>query len=103
MHLALAFGVGGRIAAFEEVVVELIDPAGAGLAHLALVRCERWAYRRFSVSGGKLVGQCFLGLVRLAVADAALDLLRRLPLHGAGDVAVNVNARDAARIQKYVD
>lgn len=91
MHLAFALSVGGRIAAFEEVVVELVDPAGAGLAHLALVRGERLAYRRFPVFGGKLVVQRFVGLIRFAVADPALDLLRGLPLHGAGDVAVNVN------------
>ena len=32
-----------------------------------------------------------MGLVRLAVADPALDLLRGLPLHGAGDVAVDID------------
>ena len=42
---------------------------------------------------GKLVVQRFVGLIRLAVADPALDLLRGLPLHGAGDVAVDVNRR----------
>lgn len=48
MHFSFALGVGGRIAAFEEVIVELIDPAGAGLAHFALVRGKRWPYKRFS-------------------------------------------------------
>ena len=40
-----------------------------------------------------MVVQRFVGLIRLAVADPALDLLRGLPLHGAGDVAVDVNRR----------
>lgn len=53
MHFAFALGVGGRIAALEEAVVDLIDPASAGLAHLALVRGERRAYWRFFVLGGK--------------------------------------------------
>ena len=37
--------------------------------------------------------------MRLAVADPALDFLRGLPLHGAGDMAVYVNGgrrRDVA-------
>ena len=91
MHLTLTLGVGRRIAALKEVIVELVDPAGAGLLHFALVRCERWAYGRFSVLGGKLVVQRLVGLIRLAVADPALDLLRGLLLHGAGDVAVDVD------------
>ncbi len=32
MHLALALSVGGRIAPLKKVVVEFVDPAGAGLA-----------------------------------------------------------------------
>lgn len=32
-----------------------------------------------------------MGLKRLAVADPALDLLRGLPLHGAGDVTVDID------------
>ena len=43
MHFTLALGVGGRIAALEEVVVQFVDPAGAGLSHLAFVRGERRA------------------------------------------------------------
>ena len=74
MHLALALCVGGRITPLKEVIVELVDPACSRFAVFALVRGERWAYRRFA-------------------ADAALDLLRRLQLHGAGDVAVNINRR----------
>ena len=60
-------------------------------SHSSFVRGERWAYRRFFVLGGKLVVQRLVGLIRLAVADPALDLLRRLLLHGAGDVAVDVD------------
>lgn len=91
INLSFALGVGGQIAALVEVIVQLVDPAGAGFAHLALVRGKRRAYRRFSAFGGKLVVQRFVGLIRLAVTDPAFDLLRRLLLHGAGDVTVNVN------------
>ena len=93
MHFTLALGVGGRVSAFIEVVIELVDAAGSRFAMFALVRGERLAYRRFFVLGGKLVVQRLVGLIRLAVADPALDLLRRLLLHGAGDVAVNINRR----------
>ena len=37
MHFSLALGVGGRVATFIEVVVQLVDSTGAGLADFAFV------------------------------------------------------------------
>ena len=37
MDLALALGVGGRIAAFKQVIVQLVDAAGARFADFAFV------------------------------------------------------------------
>lgn len=91
MDLALALGVGRGVAALIEMVVELVDAAGAGLADLAGVGAEFLFILRHLLLGGKPVLQGFVVLEGLAAADAALDLLRRLALHGAGDVAVDVD------------
>ena len=48
INLSFALGVGGQIAALVEMIVQLVDPAGAGFAHLALVRGKQWPYKRFS-------------------------------------------------------
>ena len=51
------------------MVAQFIDPAGAGLAHLAPVRGERRAYGRFSVLGWELIRKRLMRLVRLAIFD----------------------------------
>ena len=89
MHFTPALNVGGRIAAFEEVVVELVDDAGAGLVHFAIVRSERRTYGRVSAIGREVIVQHLMGHIRLALPDAALDFLRYLPPHGTSDVAVD--------------
>ena len=85
VDLPLALGVGWGVAALVEVVVEFIDAAGAELADLACVGAEFFFVLPHLLLGGKPVLQGFVVRVGLAAADAALDLLRRLALHGAGD------------------
>ena len=91
MNLPLALGVCRGVAAFVEMVVELVDTAGAWLADLAGVGAEFLFVLRHFLLGGKPILQGFVVLEGLAAADAALGLLRRLALHGAGDVAVDVD------------
>ena len=93
MDLPFALGVGRRVAALVEVVVQLVDAAGAGLADLARVRAEFRPCGLHFLVGGQTVLQGLVGLVRLAVADDTLDILRCLELHRAGDVAVDVEGR----------
>ena len=78
----LAVGTSGRVFALPEVVVELVDAAGAGFAVFGFVGLE-----------AALVGGLSL-LVRrdggIGLADLAVDLCRRLALHGVGDVGIDV-------------
>lgn len=64
------------------MVVELVDAAGAGFAVLTLIGLE-----------AALVG-VLRSFVRrhlgVGLADLAVDLCRRLELHGVGDVGVDV-------------
>ena len=73
---ALAVGISGRVFTLPEVVVELVDAAGACFAVFALVWLE-----------AALIGVLFL-LVRrhgsVGLADLMVDLHCRLLLHGIG-------------------
>ena len=80
----LATRIRRRVPPLIEVVVNHGDTARAGLAYFRLVRrefdrggifpCRRLSRRHPSV----------------CAADFAVDIHRRLPLHGIGDVAVNI-------------
>lgn len=77
-----AVGTSGRVFALPEVVVELVDAAGAGFAVLALVGLE-----------AALVGGLSLLTRRdgsVGLADLTVDFGGRLKLHGVGDVGVDV-------------
>lgn len=73
-----AVGTSGRVFALPEVVVELVDAAGAGFAVLALVGLEAALVGGLSLLVGRHLG--------VGLADLAVDLCRRLELHGVGDV-----------------
>lgn len=84
MYFAFAAGVGGRVSSLEEVVVDLIDPTGAGIADLAAVgRPLQW----LCLLGGRLVIDCLVRLKRLITPDPLLDLIHRLQLQCA-DTAI---------------
>ena len=51
MRFAFAVCVGGRVTAFIEVIVDLIDAAGAGLADLAFIRLKLGGFGRFLFCG----------------------------------------------------
>ena len=89
MHFAFAVDVGGRVSTFKQVIVDLIDSAGVRLAYLSLIRLKFGDLGRLCALGGNL--DRFVWLVRLAVADTALDLIRHLQLHGVRYMAVYVN------------
>ena len=88
---SLAVGTSGRVFSLPEVVVELVDAAGAGLAVLALVGLEAALVCVLSLLVGRHLG--------IGLADLAIDFGGRLELHGVGDVGVDVQGggrRDVA-------
>ena len=92
MDLALALSVGGGVAAFVEVVVDLVDAAGAGFADFAGVGGE---------FGGVGLGDGgrFWGVdMGVAVSDALVDEIRGVLAHGVGDVAVDVDGGGGADV-----
>ena len=93
VDLALAVGVGGRVAPLEQVVVDLVDAAGAGLADFAVVGLEFRSLRRVFLLGGCFPAGALAGRKGLPSPDPLLDRSRRLDLHGIRDVAINVDGR----------
>lgn len=103
VHLALALGVGGAVASLEEMVVQLVDAAGAAATNLAFVWLELRSphfLRRQIFHLGK---RRFPRLVGFAGADACLDLRRSLELHRVGDMAVDIQCgrrRDVPNVRR---
>lgn len=93
VDLALSVGVGGSVAPFEQVIVDLIDAAGAGLADFAVAGLEFRPLRRVFLLGGRFPACALAGRKRLPSPDPLLDLPRRPDLHGVRDVAVDVDGR----------
>ena len=81
---------GGGVAAFPEVVVDLADTAGAGLAALALVGLEgggrRDSWRRVNLLGGFTFG------------DPTVDLSGGSPLHLARHMGVDIQGSAAGHM-----
>ena len=92
MQLPLALGVGGGVAAFVEVVVYLVDAAGAGFADLAGVGGE---FGGVGLGDGGWVWQ---GGGSVVVGDAAVDEIGGVLAHGVGDVAVDVDGGGGADV-----
>ena len=77
-----AVGISGRVFALPEMVVELVDAAGACFAVFTLIRLE-----------AALIGVLFLLIRRhgsIGLADLMVDLYRRLLLHSIGHMGVDV-------------
>ena len=71
---------GGGVAALEEVVIEFIDAASAGLSDAP--------HDRLKV--GKGILRCLRSVLRHFIAQAAVDLGGSFTEHVAGDVGVDV-------------
>jgi len=84
MAFPLAVGVGRRVPSLIQVVVYHRDTARAGFAYFGLVR------REFDRGGIFPFLTLFCRHTGVCAADFAVDMHRRLPLHGIGDVAVDI-------------
>ena len=87
---ALAVGAAGGVFAFPEVVVDLMQAAGAGFAAGALVGLEGLSDGSIPLLGRKTRQ---IGVSCLTAPDAGVDLLRRLDTHLVRHVAVDVQGR----------
>ena len=77
MYLSFAVGVGGRVSALKEVVVQLIDTAGACLADFALVRLKGLCF----LCRLMLLNVIFTLFKRFVLGKPPLDFVRRVDLH----------------------
>ena len=93
VDLALAVGVGWGVASFKQMVVDLVDAAGAGLAKFSVVGLEFRSLRRVFLLGGRFPAGVLAGRKGLLSPDSLLDLPRRPDLHGVRDMAVDVDGR----------
>ena len=86
------FAVGplGRVAPLKQVVVDLSDAAGAGLALAAHVGLEIGHARLFRCGRGSFLPRRRSGLWRRCFADATVDVGGGRALHIVGDVGVDV-------------
>ena len=94
VDLTLALGVGGGIASLVEVVVDLVDAAGAGFADFAGVGGE---FGGVGLGDGGWFGRLG-GYGTLVVGDAAVDEIGGVLAHGVGDVAVDVDGGGGADV-----
>ena len=94
MDLALALGVGGGVAAFIEMVVDLVDASGAGFADFAGVGGE---FGGVGLGDGGRFGRLG-GYGTFAVGDAVVDEIGGILAHGVGDVAVDVDGGGGADV-----
>ena len=92
---ALAVGATGGVFAFPEVVVDLMQTAGAGFAAGALKGCERFGGGSVPLLRRKTRQ---IGFSRLTAPDAGVDLLRRLDTHLVRHVAVDVQRRGGIHV-----
>ena len=83
---SFAVGISWGVFALPEVVVELVDAAGACFAVLTFVWLE-----------AALIGVLFLLIRRhgsVSLADLVVDFYRRLLLHGVGHMGVDVQGSE---------
>ena len=84
MAFPLAVGVGWCVPSLVEVVVNHGDTTRPGLSYFGLVRRE---FDRGGIFPCRRLSRRHLGV---CAADFAVYMHRRLPLHGIGDMAVNI-------------
>ena len=89
--LGYAFAVESwREPLFVEVVVYHRHATRAGLTYLALVRLKFRLRRSVGLCLLTCLGWLWLRHFSVCAADFAVDMHRRLPLHGIGDMTINV-------------
>lgn len=97
-RVLLAVGPDGRVAALEQVVVQLADAAGAGPAHAAAVGLEVGHARRLRRRVGRYRALLFL---RPRLDDAAVDVGRGRLAHIVGDVGVDVQRGGGRHVAQH--
>ena len=94
MYLSLSLGIGGSVAALVEVVIDLVDAAGAGFADLAGVGGE---FGGVGLGDGGWFGR-FCNCGTFVMGDAVVDEIGGVLAHGVGDVAVDVDGGGGADV-----